>query len=146
MTVEVAAIKVPFGQVRVQIGQQAVQEREITVNQPVNLVIIESSKPTYQPGERIQFRIFTLDSQLKPIAQKLSKVFVQNANELTVMEWQQVHSRDGVIELQMPIAFETVLGKWKIVAITEQQQQLTKTIEVNKEGKPAGRRCDLPLR
>ena len=134
MSIETGLIKAPFARAQIKLGSVVDKQIEVSVHSPVNMVVIESSRPWYRPGELIQFRVFTFDTELKPTEQRLRKLSVLNANGLIVKEWQNVRSRAGLIELGHPLHFGADLGQWKIVAKTENNLELTKTIEVRNEG------------
>jgi CD109 antigen len=81
------------------------------------LVFLETDKPIYKPGQTIQMRVFTLNSELRPLSENVT-VEVLDAKGIKIFRSPVNTDEYGMAELALPISSEPNLGVWKITAVT----------------------------
>jgi CD109 antigen len=93
------------------------------------LVFLETDKPIYKPGQQIQARIVTLDSELLPKPATVT-IEVLDAKGIKVAR-QEVETDDyGMGHFSLPLSTEPNLGTWKITAtVGEQEAQVDVRVE-----------------
>ncbi len=84
-----------------------------------SLIFLETDKPIYKPGQTIQMRAITLDSDLKPVSQGVT-VEVLDAKGIKIFRSETTTDEYGMATLELPISQEPNLGTWKITAKSEQ--------------------------
>jgi CD109 antigen len=85
------------------------------------LVFVETDKPIYKPGQTINMRVLTLDSELKPLSEPAT-VEVLDAKGIKIFRTEVTTDEYGMAGLELPISSEPNLGVWKINVVTEKSR------------------------
>ena len=85
------------------------------------LVFLETDKPIYKPGQTINIRVLTLDSELRATSQPVTIEILDNKG-IKIFRTEVKSDEYGMATLEMPISNEPNLGVWKINAITEKSK------------------------
>ncbi|XP_028943147.1 alpha-2-macroglobulin-like protein 1, partial [Antrostomus carolinensis] len=102
--------------------------KKVLVNPPKNVILVETDKSLYKPGETVKFRIVNLDEDLKVIKNEYSQIWLQDPEYNRIAEWLNVKSRHGIVDLSFPLASEALLGEY---TISVQQDTVQKTFNVD---------------
>jgi CD109 antigen len=93
------------------------------------LLFLESDKPIYKPGQTIQMRAITLDSELRPVSES-AIVEVLDAKGIKVFRGEVETDEYGMASLSLPLSSEPNLGTWKIkAAVGKAETQLDVRVE-----------------
>ncbi|XP_064026995.1 alpha-2-macroglobulin-like protein 1 [Pogoniulus pusillus] len=95
--------------------------KKVLVKPQKNVILVETDKDLYKPGETMKFRIVNLDEDLKVIKK-------EDPEYNRIAEWRNVKSKHGIVDLSFPLASEALLGKY---TITVQQDMAQKTFSVD---------------
>ncbi|NXD41996.1 A2ML1 protein, partial [Copsychus sechellarum] len=95
-------------------------QKKVLVKPQKNIILIETDKGLYKPGETVKFRIVNLDENLKVIKK-------EDPEYNRIAEWLNVKSDHGIVDLSFPLASEASLGKY---TISVQQDMAKKTFNV----------------
>ncbi len=93
------------------------------------LIFLETDKPIYKPGQQIEARIITLDSELlsKPSGVTIE---VLDAKGIKVARKEVETDEYGMGHFSLPLSTEPNLGTWKITAVAgEQKAQVDVKVE-----------------
>ncbi|XP_070542069.1 alpha-2-macroglobulin-like isoform X2 [Ptychodera flava] len=91
---------------------------------------IQTDKPIYKPGQTVFFRILNLKgTEFKPYPSMLSIVWIENPTGVRLMQWSNVTTEDGLVELELELSEEPILGMWKIKSQME-GKTMEQTFEV----------------
>ncbi len=93
------------------------------------LIFLETDKPIYKPGQQIEARVITLDSELLP---KSSGVIIEvlDAKGIKVARQELETDEYGMGHFSLPLSTEPNLGTWKIIAAAgEQKAQVDVKVE-----------------
>jgi len=82
------------------------------------LVLVETDKPIYKPGQTIHIRTLTLDSELKPLTETVT-IEVLDAKGIKIFRKDVQTDEYGMTDVELPLSTEPNLGVWKINAVTE---------------------------
>ncbi|KAM9468690.1 alpha-2-macroglobulin-like isoform 2-T2 [Clarias gariepinus] len=82
------------------------------------LVFIQTDKPIYKPGQTVNFRIVTMDSNFIPLEQKYSKVTVEDNHQNRIGQWTNVSSAGLILQLSHELNPEAPEGLYQLVADT----------------------------
>ncbi|XP_068257889.1 alpha-2-macroglobulin-like protein 1 [Nyctibius grandis] len=102
--------------------------KKVLVEPQKNVILVETDKGLYKPGETVKFRIVNLDEDLKVIKNEYSHIWLQDPEHNRIAEWLNVKSRHGIVDLSFPLASEAPLGKY---TISVQQDMAQKTFRVH---------------
>ncbi len=93
------------------------------------LIFLETDKPIYKPGQQIEARIITLDSELLP-KPSLVTIEVLDAKGIKVARQEVDTDEYGMGHFSLPLSTEPNLGTWKITAsVGEQKAQVDVRVE-----------------
>lgn len=102
-------------------------QKKVLVKPQKNIILIETDKGLYKPGETVKFRIVNLNENLKVIKNEYSQIWLQDPEYNRIAEWLNVKSNHGIVDLSFPLASEAALGKY---TISVQQHMAQKTFIV----------------
>lgn len=117
----------------IQVGTEVDKKTEVAVLPSVDLITIENSKLWYKPNEQMQLRIFSLDSQLKPVEQELKSIFIRNPKGVVIKQWNNMRTERGLIEINFQLTRETALGAWTVEVVSMNDFKVVKSIDVKTE-------------
>ncbi|NWH35493.1 A2ML1 protein, partial [Chloropsis hardwickii] len=114
--------EVAFLHVLIRCGDNVLLEgdKKVLVKPQKNIILIETDKGLYKPGETVKFRIVNLDENLKVIKN-------EDPEYNRIAEWLNVKSNHGIVDLSFPLASEASLGRY---TISVQQDMAQKTFRV----------------
>ncbi|NXO80720.1 A2ML1 protein, partial [Sitta europaea] len=121
--------EVAFLHVLIHSGNSVLLEgrKKVLVKPQKNIILIETDKGFYKPGETVKFRIVNLDENLKVIKNEYSQIWLQDPEYNRIAEWLNVKSNHGIVDLSFPLASEASLGRY---TISVQQDMARKTFSV----------------
>ncbi|XP_065531588.1 alpha-2-macroglobulin-like protein 1 isoform X3 [Lathamus discolor] len=121
--------KVVFLHVLIRSGENVLFEgrKKVLVKPQKNVILIETDKDLYKPGETVRFRIVNFNEDLKVIKNDYSQIWLQDPEHNHIAEWPNVQSRHGIVDLSFPLASEVPLGKY---TISVQRDMAKKTFSV----------------
>ncbi|NXS26786.1 A2ML1 protein, partial [Pomatostomus ruficeps] len=121
--------EVVFLHVLVHSGDNVLLEghKKVLVKPQKNIILIETDKGLYKPGETVKFRIVNLDENLKVIKNEYFQIWLQDPEYNRIAEWLNAKSNHGIVDLSFPLASEASLGKY---TISVQQDMAQKTFSV----------------
>lgn len=83
---------------------------------------IQTDKSIYKPGDKVQFRVLTVDRDLKPYHRDNIDVSIIDPFKRTVASFQnQSGQYTGVFTDSYPLSPSTVLGDWKIKVVVDKK-------------------------
>ncbi|MFT7803647.1 alpha-2-macroglobulin-like [Arapaima gigas] len=95
---------------------------KILINPRTNVVIIQTDKPIYKPGQTVMFRIVTLDSSFLPLNRMFSLCPfspVQDPSNNRIAQWLNQSSVSGILDFSHPMTPEAMQGNYSINAWDE---------------------------
>ena len=93
------------------------------------LLLVETDKPIYKPGQTVHIRLMTLDALLKPW-QSDATVEVQDAKGIKVFKRDVATDEYGMATVDLPLSTEPNLGVWKLTALAgDRKTQLDVRVE-----------------
>ncbi|XP_073673456.1 alpha-2-macroglobulin-like protein 1 [Garra rufa] len=95
-----------------------------------NLLFIQSDKPIYKPGQKIKFRIVSLDSNLLPHNQVFRTVQLQDPYSNRIAQWLNRTTRIGILDLSHSMSPEAAQGYYTITAWDDKNQQISHSFEI----------------
>ena len=93
------------------------------------LLLVETDKPVYKPGQIVHIRLMTLDALLKPW-RSTATIEVQDAKGIKVFKKEVATDGYGMVIVDLPLSTEPNLGVWKLTALAgDQKTQLDVRVE-----------------
>ncbi|NWW72562.1 OVOS protein, partial [Climacteris rufus] len=97
------------------------ERRSVAIENVDGAVFIQTDKPRYKSGQTVMFRVVTLDSQFRPVQETGDKSFatslsstLQDPQQNKILQWLEVTSKHGIVQLSFPLIPEPILGSYYI--------------------------------
>ncbi|XP_012664746.1 alpha-2-macroglobulin-like protein 1 [Otolemur garnettii] len=87
------------------------EKKKILIQRQGSGTFVQTDKPVYTPGQRVFFRIVTMNSDFVPVNDK-------DPNSNRIAQWLEVMPRQGIVDLSFQLAPEATLGTYT-VAVAE---------------------------
>ncbi|XP_040504344.1 ovostatin [Gallus gallus] len=91
------------------------ERRSVAIENVHNTLFIQTDKPIYKPGQKVMFRVVTLDSQFRPVQETYPRIIIKDPEQNQIFQWLDVSSMNGIIQLSFPLIEEPILGSYHIV-------------------------------
>ncbi|XP_018618849.1 alpha-2-macroglobulin-like protein 1 [Scleropages formosus] len=102
--------------VRVQGAALLLEEQRKVMFEPVlPLTFIQTDKPVYKPGQTVNFRIVTMNTNLVPVNQLYEIVYLEDVNNNRLNQWTNITSTNMLLQLSYPLTTESPVGAYRIV-------------------------------
>ncbi|XP_014916807.3 pregnancy zone protein-like [Acinonyx jubatus] len=110
--------------------QEFIKKNIIHVRRAETVVIARTDKPVYKPGQKVRFRIISVDVNFHPVNETFSVVYIENPKRNRIFQWQNVRLQGGLIQLSFPLSVEPTLGTYNIMMQKESGGTLQHSFEV----------------
>jgi CD109 antigen len=119
-TLEFTVPDVAPGSYQLQINGDGFKDSATVSVETSQLVFLETDKPIYKPGQTIQIRVMSLNSELLPVSRSLT-IEAEDAKGIKVFKKDASTDDYGMASLELPLSNEPNLGVWKLTASTDQK-------------------------
>ncbi|TSK34711.1 Complement C4 [Bagarius yarrelli] len=109
-----ATAEPPYLNLVCDVGETKRKITRVLVSQHRGYIFIQTNQPMYNPTQKVQYRIFTLDHAMRPVSEKMH-VHLINAEGNTIKR-ALVSSKDGIYSKYFHIPDVSQPGVWKIKA------------------------------
>ncbi|XP_053536529.1 alpha-2-macroglobulin-like protein 1 [Ictalurus punctatus] len=103
---------------------------KILIKPPTSLIIIQTDKPIYKPGQTVMFRIVSLDSNFLTYNQTFPTIEVQDPNSNRIGQWLNVPSYGSFVDLSYPLNSEATKGFYVITVRSQKNEAIKQSFEV----------------
>ncbi|XP_052896069.1 CD109 antigen-like [Anopheles moucheti] len=87
------------------------------------LVLFQTDKPAYKPGDKVQFRVIFLFPNAYPVTNTARpSIFITDPDRISMKQWINASLTNGVFEGSFQLAEYTQYGLWTISASLNRQQ------------------------
>ncbi|NXD73285.1 OVOS protein, partial [Eolophus roseicapillus] len=90
------------------------ERRSVAIQNVDNTVFIQMDKPIYKPGQKVMFRVVSLDTQFRPVQETYISPTLQDPEQNDIFQWLEVASKHGIVQLSFPLIPEPILGSYRI--------------------------------
>ena len=97
-------------------GQVMVARYKIVkLRKPEHYVLIQTDKGQYKAKDSVKFRALALDDRLRPSpVDSVDKLWIEDPRGRRVQQWLDVDAREGLLQREMRLGGEPLLGTWTI--------------------------------
>ncbi|KAM9468622.1 alpha-2-macroglobulin-like [Clarias gariepinus] len=99
------------------------------------LLFIQTDRPIYNPGQTVNFRIVSMDSNFIPLEQKYSMVSLRDNHQNRIGQWTNVSSKGLILQLSHELNAEAPQGYYQLRANTG-NEVITQQFKVEKHVLP----------
>ncbi|XP_063290910.1 ovostatin-like [Pelobates fuscus] len=90
--------------------------KSVVVQSTENHYFFQMDKPLYKQGQKVQFRIISLDSNLKPVKESYPVVYLQDPSQNRLVQWKNQESNQGVVSMEFQLNDDAAPGNYFIRA------------------------------
>ncbi|XP_062335968.1 alpha-2-macroglobulin-like [Osmerus eperlanus] len=112
------------------------KETKILITPSNIITIIQTDKPIYKPGQKVQFRVVSLTSSFGMYNQKYQTVEIQDPNSNCIAQWLDLSTVSGMLDLSHPTTAEAPLGRYIITVWNEKGAQTSTGFNLKEYGLP----------
>nr|XP_051705904.1 alpha-2-macroglobulin [Oryctolagus cuniculus] len=91
----------------------------VWVKNTESIVFVQTDKPIYKPSQSVEFRVVSVNKDLRPLHELFPLVFIEDPRRNRIMQWQNVKSENGLKQLSFSLSSEPILGSYKIVILIQ---------------------------
>ncbi|KFQ32875.1 Ovostatin, partial [Mesitornis unicolor] len=91
------------------------ERRSVAIQNVDNTVFIQTDKPIYKPGQKVLFRVVSLDTQFRPVQETYPRIVIEDPEQNKIFQWLDVVSKHGIVQLSFPLIPEPILGSYNII-------------------------------
>ncbi|XP_036453897.1 alpha-2-macroglobulin-like isoform X2 [Colossoma macropomum] len=93
---------------------QMTEKRKVMFKSYNPLTFIQTDKPIYNPGQTVNFRVVTLDTNFVPLTQEYSILTLEDNNGNRIGQWTNVSSTGLIVQLSHKLNPEAPEGEYKL--------------------------------
>ncbi|XP_065137471.1 alpha-2-macroglobulin-like protein 1 isoform X2 [Paramisgurnus dabryanus] len=108
------------------------KKTQILIKPSQKLILIQTDKPIYKPGETVKFRIVSLDPAFLTYNQKFRTIELQDPNFNRINQWLNQTTRSGILDLFHSTSANAMQGTYTINAWDEKNQQTSQSFDLDK--------------
>ncbi|XP_040293851.1 alpha-2-macroglobulin-like protein 1 isoform X2 [Bufo bufo] len=95
-------------------NQVEFSKKELTVRRKSIGTLIQTDKGKYNPGQKVLFRMVTIDQDLEVLNKTYSMVELQDPQKNRLAQWKDVRADSQIVELSYQLPPEAALGTYSI--------------------------------
>ncbi|XP_030601192.1 alpha-2-macroglobulin-like isoform X2 [Archocentrus centrarchus] len=95
------------------------------------LTFIQTDKPIYLPGQKVNFRVVTMDTKMRPVNQLYDVIELQDPNGNRVGQWLNETSNGKILQLSYSLDTESREGPYQII-VSVGENKVYHSFEVEK--------------
>ncbi|XP_054858906.1 alpha-2-macroglobulin-like [Eublepharis macularius] len=111
-------------------------QKTVLVKNLESLAFVQTDKPIYKPGQKVLFRIISLNEDFLPLNEKFPLVYIEDPYENRLIQWQDVQLQNGFTRLSFPLTFEPIHGTYKVVVQKRSGNNIEHRFEVKERELP----------
>uniref|UniRef100_A0A3B3HRD8 Alpha-macroglobulin receptor-binding domain-containing protein n=1 Tax=Oryzias latipes TaxID=8090 RepID=A0A3B3HRD8_ORYLA len=109
------------------------QETKVLIEPPAFVHIVQTEKPIYKPGQTVQFRIVSMDTNFIPVNRMVRfyiHVLKQDPNSNRIAQWMDKSIDGGILDLSHSTIPEAAQGIYVITAETDKGETVSHNFEI----------------
>uniref|UniRef100_A0A8D1F282 Alpha-2-macroglobulin n=1 Tax=Sus scrofa TaxID=9823 RepID=A0A8D1F282_PIG len=104
--------------------QKFMKRKPMHVTKIESLVFVQTDKPIYKPGQKVQWRVVSLDISFRPLNET-------NPKKNRIFQWHRLTLQGGLSQLSFPLSEEPTLGSYKIILQKESGRKIEHSFKVD---------------
>ncbi|XP_068962210.1 alpha-2-macroglobulin [Petaurus breviceps papuanus] len=91
------------------------KRKTVLVKNTESLVFVQTDKPIYKPGQKVQFRVVSVNGNFHPLNEMFPLVYVEDPQMNRIVQWQNLQLEGGLKQLSFTLSSEPLHGSYKVV-------------------------------
>ncbi|XP_077202374.1 ovostatin-like [Paroedura picta] len=106
------------------------ERRSVAIRNRRTEVFIQTDKPIYKPGQKMMFRVMTLDEDFKPVNKTYPLIYITDPRSNRIAQWENQTSSFGFLQLELQLDEAAILGYYRIVGEDENSSSTSRWFEM----------------
>lgn len=104
--------------------------QKLHINRKQFSVFVQTDKSIYKPSDNIQFRVFVLDAETRPLDTSNVEIYISDGADNRVKQFEKPQFNKGVYQNELLLSDLPVMGTWKIHVKVNNAEGTEKSFEV----------------
>ncbi|KAH0628658.1 hypothetical protein JD844_010057 [Phrynosoma platyrhinos] len=91
------------------------KRKAVAIRNITSVVFAQTDKPIYKPGQKVLFRVITLDTDLKPKNRVYPLIYIQDPQGNRVAQWLNQSATHGILQNEFQTVQDTTLGTYQLI-------------------------------
>ncbi|XP_053305999.1 ovostatin-like [Spea bombifrons] len=109
---------------------QVLDRKTAVIDKMENINLIQMDKPVYKSGQKVQFRLISLTSELLPVKEVYPVVYLQDPSGSRLAQWVNQESESGVLQMEFQLINDASPGYYTITAERQSGSSLSQGFSV----------------
>ncbi|XP_058026766.1 alpha-2-macroglobulin-like isoform X2 [Ahaetulla prasina] len=105
--------------------------KRVYIENRETLFFVHTDKPIYKPGQKILFRVVSLNEKFLPVNEKVPMIYIEDSKGNRLFQWKDVELNGGLAQFEFPLASEPALGTYKVVVQKDSERRIQHTCTVD---------------
>ncbi|RVE75125.1 hypothetical protein OJAV_G00013740 [Oryzias javanicus] len=106
------------------------KDTKVLIEPPAFIHIVQTDKPIYKPGQTVQFRIVSMDTNFLPVKRTYTEVTIEDPYLNRIAQWLDKTIDGGILDLSHATIPEAANGIYTITAETDEGEEISYNFEV----------------
>ncbi|KAM7413699.1 hypothetical protein PAMA_020876 [Pampus argenteus] len=106
------------------------KKTKVLIERPAFIHIIQTDKPIYKPGQTVQFRIVSMDTNFISVDRVYKVVVLQDPSSNRIAQWLDKSVVGGILDLSHIMIPEAMQGTYKIIATTDKEEEISHSFDI----------------
>ncbi|KAM9801195.1 alpha-2-macroglobulin [Neosynchiropus ocellatus] len=111
-------------------GSSFSKKTSVLIRPPSFIHVVQTDKPIYKPGQTVQFRMVSLDTNFIPVQREYKVVELQDPMSMRIAQWLNQSVSSGILDLSHPMIPEAMAGSYRISATTDRGEEISHSFEI----------------
>ncbi|XP_040344921.1 ovostatin homolog 2-like [Herpailurus yagouaroundi] len=108
------------------------ERRSVALASEETVTFVQTDKPIYKPGQKVQIRIVTLDTKFRPVEELYPLITLQDPQHNRIFQWQNVTSFQNITQLSFQLISEPIFGDYSVIVKEKSGRTLTHQFTVDR--------------
>lgn len=98
--------------------------KRVYIENREGLLLVQTDKSIYKPGQKIMFRVASLNNEFLPVTRKVPLIYLEDAKKNRLFNWNNIELTGGLGQFEFLLSSEPALGTYKVVVQKDAERSI----------------------